>query len=194
MGYSISWLAAQGKSPEAIRQSLGVQGTGKFGQYADFPIIGVMLPSNWYLLVAQRYDHKIVSDDVLAKASDNAPVVACSIEEHVMAVWASEWRNGKRLWRVKHDAQIARDHIEVSGALPLNFETIRGECAANQAAETKGEHEVDWFFDVPTRLAGSIVGFKHDEETRGLGENSFEILSAVGGDLRKSKKPWWRLF
>jgi hypothetical protein len=39
------------------------------------------------------------------------------------------------------------------------------------------------------------VGFKHDEETPGLEEGSFEILKlSREGLVAKASKPWWRFW
>lgn len=195
MGYSISWLATRGKSPEAIQEKLGLSGTGELADYADAPIVGRRLPSGWYLLVAKGCDHQIISDRVLAAASSGCSLVACSIEEHVMFCSSACWENGKTVWRVGHRAETALFDLSVSGEPPAAFDEIRGTCAARQEAEGGERAGVDWFFDIPLQLARHVVGFKHDEQTPGVEAGSFEVLRVGGGGLiSPAARPWWRFW
>ena len=67
-------------------------------------------------------------------------------------------------------------HLEAQGQLPPNFESIRSECLAEQDAEGGEEAEVDFVFEIPTRLAREITGFKHDEAIADVDQPSFENL------------------
>jgi hypothetical protein len=52
MGYSLSWLAVMGKSPEAVRAELRFQRTGKFEEIPDGDLSAAELPTGWYLIVS----------------------------------------------------------------------------------------------------------------------------------------------
>src|SRR6185312_13383056 len=102
MGYSIAWLAAQGKQPQSLLAEFDLRPTGKAGEYPDDPMVGAPLDGGWYLLVARGCDHRMISDQVLKTLSRRCRVIACSIEEHVMFSGAALWENGERVWSVSH--------------------------------------------------------------------------------------------
>ncbi len=196
MGYSLSWLAVHGKAVEVIHQQLGLTGTGEFCDYGDAPVVGQQLQSGWYLIVAKGCDHKLTSDVIVQPISSNSSVIACSIEEHVMFSSATEWRDGQRKWHIRHrGGDYGPTDLSFEGAPPPLFSELRGRYASMQEAEDGEKGEVDWFFEIPLELAKSYVDFKHDEETPGLEEGSFEILKlSREGLVAKASKPWWRFW
>jgi hypothetical protein len=195
MGYSLSWLASRDKAPGALQHELGCSGSGEFGDYPGFPLVGHMLPSGWYLLIANRCDHLIISDSTLSAISSDCAIVACSIEEHVMYSASSFWNEGKRGWKIEHQSERGLTDLKVLGDPPAEFQQIRQFCAEKQATEEESELSADWFFDIPLLVAKHLVGFKHDETTPGVGEGTFEILRiGEGGILARSTKPWWRFW
>ena len=48
-------------------------------------------------------------------------------------------------------------------------------------------------FEIPTVLAQSLIGFKHDEVMDGIEEASFLILSSTKfTNAQGRKNPWWK--
>jgi hypothetical protein len=193
MGYSLAWLAVRGKSTEIIHQQLGLAGTGSFRDYGDAPVVGRQLPSGWYLIVAKGCEHKLISDGIVQRISSNCSGVACSIEEHVMFASAALWIDGRKAWAIQHrGGDYGPTDLGIEGVPPPLFSELRAHYDARQKAEGGEKAEVDWTFEIPLELAKSLVGFKHDEETPGVEDGSFEILDVSrDGLLAHASKPWW---
>ena len=192
MGYAMSWLAVRGKLPEQVLADLDASPTGRRVPLGDFRFGSCTLPGGWLLVAALKADHRWVSADSLAALSAGAEVVACVVEEHVMVSRAEGWRAGERAWRVLHDGQQGAGHLVAQGDLPGAYARIAAEQRQLQASA--GAHEVDELFDVPLKLAQSLVGFKHDEGGPGaeglwqeLGDGPLPPVA-----LEAEKKPWWK--
>lgn len=196
MGYSLSWLAVQGKSAEAIHQQLGLTVTGEFCDYGDAPIVGCQVHLGWYLIVAKGCDHKLISDEIVRQVSLNCSVIACSIEEHVMFSSSSEWSDGQQKWRILHrGGDYGPTDLSFEGTPPRQFSELRERYSSKQDAEGGEKADVDWIFEIPLELAKSYVGFKHDEETPEIEDGSFEILKlSHDGLVAEASKSWWRFW
>src|SRR5437016_4796141 len=132
MGFSQSSLGVTGKSSDAVLAALSLRPTGEHEDFPESPFVATTLPSGWFLVVADRAEHEIISDDVLQRLSAGCEVVTCFVEEHVMVSGASGWRDGIRIWRVTHDAQIAFDHLATDAELPTAYPAIRDRLLAEQ--------------------------------------------------------------
>lgn len=163
MGFSISWLAIRGTSAHDACENLGLIRSGEFDEFFDYRISGSALPTGWYLIVFKGTNHKLIRKDNVEKLSGSHDLIVCDIEEHVMYCSAAYWRNGSRVWNVEHDAQKGMYHLEAEGQLPPKFENIWRDCLAEQDAEGGEDAEVDFVFEIPTKLAKEFTGFKHDE-------------------------------
>ena len=109
----------------------------------------------------------------LKRLSRSGDVVACAIEEHVMASGASGYSGGKEMWCIVHDAERGLSHLEVTGEPPPQLAAIHERLAAELAEAGGDESEVDYVFDVPVELAAELTGFRHD---RSVGDTRFEVL------------------
>jgi len=196
MGYSLAWLAVQGKTTEIIHQQLGLSGTGDFCDYGDAPVAGRQLPSGWYLVVAKGCDHKLISDVIVQQISSNCSVIACSVEEHVMFSSAAQWTDGQKAWVIQHrGGDYGPTDLSFEGDLPPIFSELREHYGSKQNADGGEKADVDWIFEIPLELAKSFVGFKHDEESPGIEDGSFEILDLSRDRLvAHASKPWWRFW
>jgi hypothetical protein len=134
------------------------------------------MPQGWYLVVADRCDHRFLQAKVLGPLSQNYRVVACSIEEHVMFSSAEEWVAGAMAWRAVHAGENGPMDLKTSGALPPSFQSMANALAAKQEAEGGKTAEVDHYFDIPLNAAKAITGFKHDEKVPGLDYEKFDLL------------------
>jgi hypothetical protein len=195
MGYSLSWLACKDKAPEAVQHQLGCIGTGEFGEYGDFGLVGGVLPNGWYLLIANRCETALIADAVVSEISLGCSAMACSIEEHVMCSHASFWSNGRRIWRVEHRAELGLSDLKIIGEPPPELLRLREAAAAEPATRLRGTLQADYFFDIPLELAKRMVSFKHDEVMPGIDVDHFEIFRLVDdGLLSRSTRPWWRFW
>ena len=132
MGISLAWIGVQARTPNDVQEMLGLTETGASGEFFDFAIAGIVLPNDWYLLTALSCDHWIRSDVILAELSAHTPVVACSIEEHVMFVSTAQWRAGEQVWSVQHrGGDYGVDDLVIEGTPPdyvPEIHRLRGEC------------------------------------------------------------------
>lgn len=193
MGYSLAWLAAQGKPRESLLAELDLRPTGRSGEYPDDPMVGAPLAGGWYLLVARGCDHRMIADQALKRVSRSCRVVACSIEEHVMWSSATLWENGERVWSVSHQGDEDLHELTVEGALPDSFAGIRDDLLAKQAAEGGNDASVDYVFNIPLDLARSLTGFAHDENTGVLQSDGFEVMEQSGAPGTPTK-PLWKIW
>lgn len=198
MGYSLSWIAIKGRSDREIQQLLGFKNTGKFGNYGEHRIVGRELRNGWYILIANKCDDPTTKGKVLAKISKGCQAVVCSIEEHVMFSSCAFWKNGKKVWSVKHRGDEDAFDLVKTGKLPESYSLLKKELIEKQKSEGGEKADVDHIFDLPLELAKQYVGFKHDESTSDIADGTYEILDV--GSLRKFSrimaawKPWLIVF
>jgi hypothetical protein len=93
-----------------------------------------------------------------------------------MASSAELWSGGRRTWWISHEGEDGPKGLETDGALPASFSAIRSELEEAQRAEGGDDAEVDYLFDIPLRVAQSIVGFKHDEDCSHMNGAPFVVL------------------
>jgi len=192
MGYSLSLLAVQTSATEEALQQLGFIRTGQLCEYSREPLSGYALPTNWFLIVARGCDNRFLQPKILGPLSEHFPVVACSIEEHVMYSSAEYWADGNQVWRAEHVGEDGPIHLKTSGVLPPGFEAMAA--AHKEAQEVDGGEKtgVDHYFDIPLNAAKEITGFKHDEDIPGVNYESFEVLQKASSQT--DSKPWWRFW
>lgn len=192
MGYSLSLIAVQSAEPDLALSRLGVVRAGEACEYAREPLSGQALANNWYLIVARGCDSPLLKPKLLGPLSEHHPVVACSIEEHVMFCAAEYWAGGALVWKAEHVGENGPIHLETLGVLPPGFEEMAESFKERQAAEGGEKADVDYYFEIPLVAAKSVIGFKHDEETPGVDYDHFEVLNMA--PTPKGDRPWWRFW
>lgn len=190
MGYAISWLAVKDVDSERLLKNLELNPTGETVGIGKATFTGRAMPSGWFVLVMNKYDHKFVKPETMASLSHLADVIACSIEEHVMCSTAEFWRDGTRVWHAEHDAQQGMCHISVMGPMPDKYAAIAEEFSEKQKQSGGENSDTDYFFEIPLQTAKSIVGFKHDETEQEFGY--FQIFR--GGSASSFAKPRWKFW
>jgi hypothetical protein len=191
MGYSLSLLAVQCSDPDEALSALNIVRTGQPCKYASQQLTGYAMPQGWYLVVADRCDHRFLKANVLKSLSQKYRAVACSIEEHVMFSSAEEWIAGALVWRAVHVGEDGPIELKTSGALPPSFQSMADALAAKQEAEGGKTAGVDYYFEIPLRAAKAIMGFQHDETVPGVDYEKFDLLQDSSASERR--RPWWRV-
>ena len=158
MGFRISWMAAQ-QSKDAVISALGMGATGAEGEYSDFKFSAAALPNGWTIIWSE--DQSYFDPPRSLELSKHFPLMTCWINETVMCSYVRHLSGGKIDWAVWHEGHEDRNHLASEGSPPAAFREIEAELRAAQDADEDGD--VDLIFDIPTRLAESICGFKHDE-------------------------------
>jgi hypothetical protein len=183
MGESISWFAVKGIDNAAIYERARLFPTGQVGDYSGGNGAHA-LAGGWTLVVLRGADHPLISSSSLPELATGCKLVACSVEEHVMACSSEVWKDGKRLWRVSHAAERNFFDLETMGDLPASFAGLEKQYRALQEAEANAKPKADQIFEIPLKLAQSITGFRHDETPF----DEFELLEW------RRPKPWWRFW
>ncbi len=192
MGFAQSWLSIKGKPPEAILAALGLHRTGNREEFTDSPISGFVSPSGWYVVIGQFNERARFDASIASKLSHDCEVILGIIEEHVMLSHAAKWINGQTAWSVTHDAQQGREHLELEGIMPPQFEATRERLFAKQLAAGGPKADVDYIFDIPVDVILAETGYRYDRDIEGADEEPYEVLELAGKvkPVAGGKKSW----
>ncbi|HVS35394.1 MAG TPA: hypothetical protein VMS17_07400 [Gemmataceae bacterium] len=172
MGFRVQLIAVTGKEPHAVQRAFGVSATGQREEIAESPVVGAAMLNGAYLLYINDPDRIVPQDEVFARLSKGASLVACYANETVMNSYACGWANGVERWSVFHDAQQKIKHLETSGTLPPEFQAIRDRLFAQQDAD----NGADFIFEIPVELFAAVGGIRYDQDIPGAGPDPWEIL------------------
>lgn len=178
MGYAISWYAVREANAEQFLQSLALTLTAKTSEFPNSMISAAKLDTGWRVLWYNGYRCPFLRERDLRRISTAYDVLACHVEEHVMASSAGMWSGGKRKWWLSHEGHEGPKGLDSEGELPGSFPAIQQEMEQRQLAEGGANAGVDYIFEIPLKVAQSLVGFKHDEDPRLLGKQFVELSRA----------------
>lgn len=186
MGFHISWIATKGIEKNEVLKHFELESTGEFDAVPDSEWSFLDIQNGWNVFI---WNEPEVLDTAAVKFTSDrtdAEAVTAVIVESAMVCACSGWKGGKKLWSVSHDSNHGLTHLDFEGALPPSFETVRSECEKAQA-DTR---EVDYFFDVPIKVAHSICGFQHDQcPDSSLGDSPFEMLRSLKPKVANEAPP-----
>lgn len=178
MGYSLSWAALKHGTLETICAACNLRPTGAREEIPESNVVAAEISNGWHLVLYNRCE---VNDHVLAKLSAVGEVVSCFVEDHVMFSSASGWACGKQVWRVLHDCEKGRYHLEIAGAPPAGLANIQKQLTEKQDAAGGEKADVDYIYEIPAELAKALTGFRHDEDIKGPEEGAYRVLEAAIG-------------
>jgi hypothetical protein len=185
MGWSLSWVAAKGASPQAVLEVMELIPTGKKVVSSKSQFSAMELPNGFYLV---QFDRKELRQSRLKEFSKAFNLLYCFAEEHVMYSTVASWHNGEEIWSVVHDAQEGIMHLNVKGAPPDSFTAIRDRLFAEQ--KSRGHEDVDYIFGIPIELAAELTGYRYDQDVAGVKRTAFEELEPI----KKSVLARWNPF
>ena len=177
MGFSITWCAVREEGAQRLLDQLELSPTGVTEALPESLISAATLETGWRVIWYNEYGCPFLGPEQLRAISKEQDVLMCLVEEHVMASSAEFWSGGSRKWWIAHDSENGPQGLSTDGALPESFPSIRSEMEEAQRAEGGDESEVDYFFEIPLKIAQSIAGFKHDEACPHMSEGQFVVLS-----------------
>lgn len=161
MGIGLTWLAIKGGEREKIREYFSFVSKGAIDSYYDASLADTELPTNWYLLTCKGFPY-ICNEKHLSALSQNADLITCSVEEHVMVSLCTAWKNGKMIWEVMHECEKGPEDLQIKGELPPEFEAVKKAAVLKRQADLAATGEAcDHFFDIPPDLALCFTGFEH---------------------------------
>jgi len=175
MGFSISWSAVREEHAAQFLEQLGLVPTDQSEEYPESLISAAKLQTGWRIVWYNEYDNPLLRPEKLGSISADFDVLACQVEEHVMASSAEYWSRGKRSWWIAHEGENGPKGLEFDGSLPECFAAIKNDMEDAQRAEGGDDADVDYIFEIPLKVAQSFVGFKHDEVCAHLTEEQFVV-------------------
>lgn len=180
MGFSVSWLAIQGKSKPDVLAELGLSDTNEVDEANESSVSGAELPDGWYILFFNDVVHPFVEPKALARLSEGCIAVACQVEEHVMASSAYAYQKGTELWSVTHESELGARHLIERGRFPEVYSDTKAELTEAQDVEDREDQDVDYIWDIPVTLAYEVVGYRHDKVALKSGqEPTFTALAVA---------------
>ena len=187
MGFSISWIGFRGESKDETLEALGLVETPKIDEANESPISAAMIPTGWYIVFLNKFDHPFTTADSLKKLSAASMAISCEIEEHIMFSSACLYRQGQKIWSAVHDFQSTGVYgLATSGTFDTEFEKIKAAQEAKQDAAGGTKSEVDYIFDIPLDAAESLCGYRHDRWKFSWGTPKFYEVAP------KKKTTFWR--
>jgi hypothetical protein len=182
MGFAITWCAVREEAADQLLAHFGLSATGETEEDPESRFSTAKLTTGWRLIWSNKNGCPILMKGVSTFAGEH-DVVVRQIEEHVMASSAELWSSGTRRWWLSHEGEDGPKGLETDGMLPQCFATIRKEMEEAQHADGGDEADVDHIFEIPLKVAQTLVGFKHDENYEQVVEGTFIVLS--GGKSEK---------
>jgi len=169
MGFSHSWIAVRGLTPERALEALGMEISPSPREGLFMEGIALIDWPDWLLVISDNDSDAF--EGRLAKLTAFGRAVACSINERVMYSEARGYEAGEQRWAVTHDPNGDESlySLHVTGSPPDELEAIIQAAKAEQDSEGGEEADVDFMFDIPPTLAKSICGFL-------LGEGDFRAI------------------
>lgn len=172
MGFAITWCAVREDGAHKLLEQLGLSPTGETEEFPESLISAAKLDTGWRVIWYNEYGCPFLRPEDLRVVSNDQEIVMCLVEEHVMASSSELWRGGKRAWWISHEGEDGPKGLSVEGDPPECFASIRREMEEAQRAEGGDDAGVDYIFDIPLKVAQTLVGFKHDQS-----EEQFTVLS-----------------
>jgi hypothetical protein len=179
MGFAVTWCAVREEGAETFLLQLGLSPTGETEEIPEAEISMARLDTGWRVIWFNEFDCPYLRRERLPDLSADKDLVICAIEEHVMASSSELWSRGGRKWWLSHEGENGPKGFSGGGEFPEAFPAIRKEMVEAQRDAGGDQADVDYLFEIPLKVAESVVGFKHDEECTHLIDGYFVVLSAA---------------
>ena len=179
---SRTWLAVKGKAADAVCRDLELRAGMAISRPRRFALEGAASDAGWYLIVADKWDHRLIQEPVLTKLSAGCEVLTCSVDEGNLSSRAAGWRDGRRVWSVSYEGEDMPGEVLAQGDLPLTFELISRDLTNKSKAPDAGDLQLDPLFEIPIELVHNAVGYRPDEPSRAF-DGRFVVLDPVNPTL-----------
>lgn len=177
MGFSVTWCAVREEDAHKLLEQVGLSPTGETEEFPESPVSMAKLDTGWRIIWCNKYGSPILEQQHLVDISRECDVLLCLIEEHVMASSSEFWSGGDRKWLISHQGDNGPKGVDATGELPACFPAIKAEMEESQLVEGGDDADVDYIFEIPLKVAQSLVGFKHDEDCQHISKEQFVVLS-----------------
>src|SRR5689334_1744449 len=164
MGFSVTWCAVREEAAETFLAGLGLSPTDETEEIPCAELCMAKLDSGWRVVWFNEFDSPYLRRERLPDLSAHGDLVVCAIGEQVMTSSAELWCRGGRTWWLSHEGEDGPMGFSGGGDLPEAFPAIRDEMVDAQRDAGGDDADVDYLFEIPLKVAESVVGFKHDEK------------------------------
>jgi len=151
MGYSVAWVGLRLADPQPLFDAFGVSPAGTVPDFLGLPLVAARLPGGWTVVMANLAaggDERLFDGSFLSRLSRLGTAVFHCAETSSQDSGVAQWENGDCRWSLVHDADAEDGPLQAAGDLPEPLQSIR------VASDP---------FDVPTKLAAALTGFRHDD-------------------------------
>jgi hypothetical protein len=177
MGFSITWFAVPEANAESFLRGLDLVDSGQTEEFPDSLICTARMDTGWQVLWYNKFECPFLDQDVVVALSKTHEILVCTVEEHCMDCAATLWRGGRRLWHLHYDGSRGPKGLDVDGDLPPCLPAIKDEMEREQLAAGGDKAGVDMIFEIPVRVAKTLTGFKHDEDSPHVVGGVFHVLA-----------------
>lgn len=186
MSIKCSYMAVKGRTAAEVAGLLGRILTEEVEHHWDtrgrtLKLSAAELPSGWTLVAASEPDG--ITPELMSRVSGGGEAIGWFLDERVMYSDAWCYLDGAEAWAIEYnpDTQMA-----FRGDLPPEFEPIYQAVQKEQAEDdAEGGPEADFIFEVPSRLAATLCGYREVEEAFETQQMSFKVLRRPA----REKKP-----
>ncbi|NUZ07886.1 hypothetical protein [Piscinibacter koreensis] len=191
---SLCWLATRSLALPEVLKRLRLDPLGPEPSEAHPVLFARQFDTGWVALVARARTHRIVSTRELARLSERGQVLTCSFDERWMTSESELWMRGARRWRIEHDGRRSRDHLVTAGTLPPAFHAIHADWSDLHATFRGTPADMDYHFEIPLAVAGSYIGFRHQEFDRPSDADQRLVEAALSEGRVQPRSRWmfWR--
>jgi hypothetical protein len=169
-------MAFEATDKNDVLPLIGFVDTGEADEANEWPVSAAALPTGWYVVFFN--DFLFTTPERLSQFSAGGAVIACQIEEHIMASACYFYRSGRHVWTVTHDSTNGCYDLSVDGDPPDPFRTLRDGLLKQQREAGGDKASIDFVFDIPVELASALCGYRHDRWKFDWGEPMFSRLKS----------------
>ena len=179
---SQTWLAVKGKAADVVCGDLALRAGMAVTRPRRFALEGAASDAGWYLIVADKWNHRLIQEPVLTKLSTGCEVLTCTVDEGNLSSRATGWRDGRRLWSVTYEGEEPPGEVLAEGDLPLTFALISRDLTNLSNTEDAGDLPLEPLFEIPIEIVHNAVGYRSDKPSRAF-DGRFVILDAINPTL-----------
>jgi hypothetical protein len=125
---------------------------------------GEKLENGWIFLRATKSNYSLTSPN-LARISANCEFYNAKFIGTTMFSLASYWNRGRNIWSIWHDPDRKWDHLGIEGSPPSQLSDIKKHLFAKQRTNGGKKSIVNYIFNIPIHLLGSILNYNFDDST-----------------------------
>ncbi|HEY4030376.1 MAG TPA: hypothetical protein VGM25_08535 [Caulobacteraceae bacterium] len=158
MGIKLAWIAVKGGRQEDLLERFGLEEIGETSDEIEADRVLGQTAEGWSVLVTKNLPSDL--DKFLGSPVPKEYCLCGMMSEIVMFSEVRGYIDGQLSWSVVHHPEMDKRQV-VHGDPPEPFGDIKQRLDAEQAEA--GDEQVDYLFDLPMELTGSLCGYRPSE-------------------------------